>query len=133
MINANELRIGNLIYGVSDRVETVTLIKEDNYVQAYAGMLIETVHGIELKYCSGIELTEDWLLKLGFNLTIHNRDSGYKQFGKIVCGFDFTFCIECNNEPEFSIDNKPTQSDMKHVHQLQNLYFALTGKELAYS
>ena len=75
-----------------------------------------------------IPLNEDWLLKFGFSRTIYSKDSGYKQYGKGRSNFDFMFSIECNERPQFYLSNIRVKID--NVHQLQNLYFALTGEEL---
>lgn len=63
-----------------------------------------------------IPLTEEWLLKLGFN----KEECFY-----ILKGV----CLEDEYDGRYRLDG---QSDcfIKHVHQLQNLYFALTSVEL---
>lgn len=79
-----------------------------------------------------IELTEEWLIKLGFNcVDVINR--GYtitlnpyvKKY--LYCSKDGTIAL-VDKMPAFKeviIMNK-----IQYVHQLQNLYFALTGEEL---
>ena len=66
-----------------------------------------------------IPLTEEWLVKFGLNdkyyfagglRLIKDEEEGYYLSSELRCGFDL-----------------PT---IKHVHQLQNLYFALTNEEL---
>jgi len=66
-----------------------------------------------------IPLTEEWLLKFGFD------DLGTYGYGR----GNFHICLH-ENEFYFSINNRKVF--IKHVHQLQNLYFALTGEELTY-
>lgn len=68
-----------------------------------------------------IKLTKEWLLKFGFE---HNDD--FYSIGLIhiwygVESSDFNYG---NKNALYSIKT------IKHVNQLQNLYFALTGKEL---
>lgn len=65
MIQSNELRIGNKIYGVSDRIETVTQIYSSNDVKTYIGKEWITTGGHLTDY-SPIPLTEEILLKCGF-------------------------------------------------------------------
>ena len=74
-----------------------------------------------------IPLTEEWLLKFGFE----------KQMIKINDYTDFAY--ECIFESyEFALYQELEWSDIqkiilhtvKYVHQLQNLYYALTGEEL---
>ena len=77
-----------------------------------------------------VSITEEWLLKFGFKLTINNKDSGYKQFGLNIKGLDLMFCLECNSDkPDFYLNMVGV--DIDYIHQLQNLYFALTGVELS--
>lgn len=64
-----------------------------------------------------IPITEEWLLKFGFEKT----PLGYfKKDGIILVVEDFYY--ECLLGSVAKI--------LKYIHQLQNLYFALTGKEL---
>lgn len=72
-----------------------------------------------------IQLTEDWLLKLGFQGSIH---SGY---GKDVVELNY-ITIDSHFQMEYRIAgiDRWFLVDVKYVHQLQNLYFALTGNEL---
>jgi hypothetical protein len=64
-----------------------------------------------------IPLTEEILLKCGFVC-----DGDYYVNGNWLIEFDE------ENMSEFLIDN--TAIVIKHLHQLQNLYFALTGEDL---
>lgn len=75
-----------------------------------------------------IPLTEEWLIKFGFI----DRYGSYRVFElyKIYATF------YNNNNPVVSIDyghhseGSEDLDHIKYVHQLQNLHFALTGKEL---
>jgi hypothetical protein len=61
-----------------------------------------------------IILTEEWLLKLGFDINI--------PYGWFYRGFKLN--------KNFSYELIGDAIKIKYVHQLQNLYFALTGEEL---
>ena len=68
-----------------------------------------------------IPLTEEWLVKLGFErndecLELEINDISLVWIGYITLNFNGTYII-LNNE-------------IIYLHQLQNLYFALTGEEL---
>jgi hypothetical protein len=95
--------------------------------EKYVSVLLIIPHGLIVENSDGnyaipsdklkpIPLTEEWLLKFGFD--------------KI----DFQFIK--NGIKLFPIrdlyyrGNFPIKSDIKYVHQLQNLFFALTGEEL---
>jgi hypothetical protein len=66
-----------------------------------------------------IELTEEWLLKFGFKQTF---------ISKIHLTFDkgSFHLLKRVNHIQIWYEN----IDVKYVHQLQNLYFALTNQEL---
>lgn len=66
-----------------------------------------------------IPLDTDWLEKFGFNYNDLNGDSGHWQKPH--------FEILEGEEDGFSYDYKLI---VKYVHQLQSLYFDLTGEEL---
>ena len=101
-MKASELRIGNyyLSFGV-DLKQVETLHKDK--------ILIDF---------TPIPLTEEWLLKFGFEYYDTVKPKGYWLNGVCIEKID-SMLIEFKNG-----------IGLKHVHQLQNLYFALTNKEL---
>lgn len=118
-MKANELRIGNLINYSDDNVNCV--IKGIHEF----GLDVETsdeVFYTEHDRFSPIPLTYEWLLRFGF-------EKSRLGYFTIFCGSNVMsiYCFE-----DFSRVQIVTQtvSTIKHVHQLQNLYFALTGEEL---
>ena len=91
-----------------------------NWVETFEGV-IQIQNGWEIdegNECQPIPLTEEWLLKFGFEYSDLNGDSGLWKI------------------PPFQIYGKYNQFiyeyalDVNYVHQLQNLYFSLTGEEL---
>lgn len=111
-MKTSELRIGNYILynGVKITVSGIfgnTIRYDDSKYHDSNSMGYEPYQPIPL--------TKEWLLKFGFN-------KRYKAFAK----GDFTFIENSGMAYKLSIvDNMP-----KYVHQLQNLYFAMTGEEL---
>jgi hypothetical protein len=112
-MKATELRIGNyyLAFGVDlKQVETLTKDK----------ILIDF---------QPIPLTEEWLEKFGFY-------SKYKSCNNMwnILGFDIQQISDEDDDgnkiPQEQVFYYQYRYDIKHVHQLQNLYFALTGEEL---
>jgi len=89
-----------------------------NYVDYYKEIIVlpHLQSGL-LKRIKPIPITEKWILKLGFEPT------GFDSYS--FDGYEFSFE---NN----SFFNKTVlvKKYVNSVHQLQNLYFALTGKEL---
>lgn len=68
-----------------------------------------------------IKLTEEILLKCGFEIKPYSYTNPH--FIKGGFGFDaITFEIKINGQ----------HTNLKYLHQLQNIYFALTGEELIY-
>jgi len=107
-MKANELRIGN--YVVFNYQNEKPKEVEVRYV----------AKDLAIGFMEPIPLTEDWLLKFGFEQDgelFHNQIALYKNG---VGGFNY-------NVNYFEHENL---EEIKHVHQLQNLYFALTGEEL---
>jgi hypothetical protein len=89
--------------------------------------------GCEYKSCwadiQPIPLTEDWLIKFGFI----NSKLDYYTIDELEFRFYFTYVgLSERRDYHFILYNNlnPIGCDVKHVHQLQNLYFALTGEEL---
>jgi hypothetical protein len=125
VIQASELRIGNLVYGVNDRVEIILQISSSQ-IRTEPPRL--PVSGFASPNdINPIPLTEEWLLKM--------------RFIKTDCGFEInTGNIYLSVMVENQSINKPiyiqykdsiiTLCEIRHVHQLQNLCFALTGQEL---
>ena len=125
MIKANELRIWNKLNFLGDVVtfKNITEIREDGI------FWIKTFEPkIESKnfHFKPIPLTEEWLLKFGFKKR-KNRHLFHWE-NKIVISeykdeFENFFYPKTGYDIRFS-------NEIKYVHQLQNLYFALTGAEL---
>lgn len=79
---------------------------------------------------NGIELTEEWLIKLGFKKTemmFSNIPFIRFKIDKFLITRETNYfsCILFND-----LEQEVGVTYVTSVHQLQNLYFALTGKEL---
>jgi hypothetical protein len=116
MIKANELRIGNLLTTGEDNFR-VTLIHKDFVKGVTINDKIVTPTTIK-SIIKPIPLTEEWLLKFGFEF-----DEEYNSYSlKMLSVYD--------GKNGFSSDLFWDGLDIETVHQLQNLYFALTNEEL---
>jgi len=62
-----------------------------------------------------IPLTEEWLLKFGFE----QKTSSF-----------VIYPVSIKKQTKNAFFYSPTSFHLKYVHQLQNIYFALTGEEL---
>lgn len=101
------------------------------------GMQAIAEHGGEytLEKCTPVPLTEDWLLRAGFVfINDYTYSDGSKQdmwrLNKfaIVKGYQDRFTL-CRTPPGYS-GRWDFMNIVDYVHQLQNLYYALTGEEL---
>lgn len=118
-LKANELRIGNYLNGKQGHV-IITEIRENNIVK-----IQDNTSSFYVGTClKPIPLTKEWLLKFGFVFGIELQDfvKGKHQFIELNC--------LCGYFSENDIFYYAEKTKLKYVHQLQNLYFALTGDEL---
>ena len=120
-MKANELRIGNYLAASDGILCEVIAIELDGYktkpVNPIQSIPVFQIGDI-IKPRLPIPLTEEWLIKFGFESSC---DDGYS------CDWDYKKITICEQE---SFIEDTTGVEIKHVHQLQNLYFALTGEEL---
>jgi len=112
MIDARELRINNLVEYLGETKKVLGFDDETVYLKNTV-----SVFYIELYEIYPIPLTEEWLLKFGF---LKTNGYGFKMFGNWLQKEDDVYWYNVNGN----------FVEIKHVHQLQNLYFALTKKEL---
>lgn len=126
-MEASELRINNWVafkHKTKDGFEYTTITRS-----CYEGRIIENSY-------DPIPLTEDWLLKFGFR-------KGHNEYGNTfhimdTNGYTAKFTVEHWSDESiqdeykglFWCDRVINKDANKYVHQLQNLYFALTGEEL---
>jgi hypothetical protein len=122
----SDLRIGNWIHfpfhgedvkviGLPLRADNVKCIQ----VETLGTQLCEPL----LKQFKSIKLTEEWLVKFGFSRLSEDCGLFMKSFFNVEKWNDDTF--RYTTESSFSFE-------IKTVHQLQNLYFAICNKELEF-
>jgi hypothetical protein len=129
MIKSNELRIGNWIIGMSGKPFQVTKIIPPD---------------IDKNQCKGIPLTRALLADLGFKSSIDLEDGTQMPELSIFLvklkrchlgsdGREYCLTLYTKLETDLSGPNVTVYySDFPilYLHQLQNLFFALTGGEL---
>lgn len=126
VLKASDLRIGNKLLFLGDVVtfKNITEFREDGI------FWIKTFEPkIESKnfHFKPIPLTEEWLNKLGLNVNKWFCENSYCVVEDKTDDTSYGWCMKVQNashtkEIEFGY--------FKYVHELQNLYFALTGREL---
>ena len=127
-MKASELRIGNWveIQGLESKiilVDTEGCICENEYCEDFENNNIT-------QNLQPIPLTEEWLKRLGFEKDEEYDESGLVDYRLTLMKNSLEFVSFWNSEEITSVNQPQTGVDVKHVHQLQNLYFALTGEEL---
>jgi hypothetical protein len=110
-MKATDLRIGNLILKNNEIYEISSLF----FVDLHDGTIRENNNYV----VKPIPLTQEWLLKFGFEVyEFNDKENQYGFKDRLIVIRDGLFC------------DYGSSVIIKHVHQLQNLYFALTGTEL---
>lgn len=128
MIEPNELRIGNLICrkdlaSGADRFERVVHLSEEATTTGPIKVLVR------YEDLQPIPLTEDWLKWCGFEGSYFPNQHGAIN-ATLQIGY-FTLYYYYFTDRNYTVYELADEKvELKHVHQLQNLYFALTGEEL---
>jgi hypothetical protein len=123
MINKNQLRIGNWVkskvYG-NYRIIGISVFSEsNNFYKSFKYY----PQSCDSKNLLPIKITNDWLLRFGF------KDKGlfFKHKSNHVIEYD-----SINKVYLFYLGNYGDwYKKIKYVHELQNLFFALTSKEIS--
>ena len=116
-MKSNTLRLGNLLTYNNDLLRVNMLGYGANPYNINCDILEKNIINFDTDKISPIPLTEEWLLKFGFKKSVIF-------FMKESMNIEF---IE--NGCLFSLDGE-YEVFIEHIHQLQNLYFALTNSEL---
>lgn len=124
IIKGMDFRIGNFIY--DERGQITQVINFDYEWNPVLGdvYLILGLNGVWCHW-KGVELTEDILIRFGAKI---EQGIGYKYY----CFRDYDvrvdlvkrLCYVCR------YDEDAVGFPCKYIHQLQNIYYALTGDEL---
>jgi hypothetical protein len=117
-MKANELRIGNY-YNEFENIEKVSWVTLKKLEESLSVIF----------WCKPIPLNEEWLLKFGL------------QPNKWFCENSFCIVEDKTGDTHYGwsmkVQNASNTKEIefgyfKYVHQLQNLYYAITGEELTF-
>jgi hypothetical protein len=109
-MEAEELRLGNYVWNDVQQIPVKVNLK----------ILSEQFYRKDKKQLwEPIPLTEEWVLRLGFE-KVDNHDYKFNNYVVDLYGI----------RPYFGESWQDYRTPIDYVHQLQNLYFALTGTEL---
>lgn len=117
MIEAKELRLGNIVnknYRVVEIDTSGCGLVDNNNPDDIASYIYLCYKNIK-----PIPLTEEWLLRFGFEKPLN---SSWCVKGEIE--------LDLDKGIKYFIFGNLKHVELKHVHQLQNLFYALTGEEL---
>jgi hypothetical protein len=123
MIHAQELRIGNCIYDVHGKVRFISHRKLSDIASNPDN------HGYQ-----DIPLTAEWLEKLGF-IPDQRADWNPFRYPQMNGNSSYTLSMNCVEQWVFSIWRDDIKQSitiriLEYVHELQNLFYVLTGEEL---
>ena len=132
-LKAQDLRCGNLIYEVM--TDNYTGKEYDDLfevasINSKTNTLIDIEDSItSVDYCKPIQLTEEWLIKFGFDFNDYPDSLSLLILsrGKLNA---YNISHDINIEIGTTSGYLFGDTKIKYVHQLQNLYHSLTGKEL---
>jgi len=122
-MTASELRIGNWVdvLGISREVLGISnKLRPDCGYYEFSGLI--PLKGIHI---NPIPITEEWLLKFGFKDVFNEGWFQINDFWIQSNSGDIWLGTKTNTWRSLKLN-----VSVKRVHQLQNLYFALTGEEL---
>lgn len=147
-MEATELRIGNLVDTVNYGNGITSANKQPMWIQSIELHSVElcnindSIHDTRrflkksLNDIIPIPLTEEWLLKFGFESydgEIYNPDCEYSEqfLYQLKSGISYReFRCFPSKGWVVKIGDYNDDLEIKFVHQLQNIYFALIGEEL---
>jgi hypothetical protein len=138
-MQANELRTGNYVLDVVSNEHKIIygISHLEGFDLAYVHYKNE-FHKPATFLIQPIPFTEDWLKKFGFKKEkISSYDKADYNWVYIFTydkhHYDGISIAKIKENGEFYIfvgEGNPIPNDIKYVHELQNLNYALTGKEL---
>ncbi len=118
-LKANELRIGNWVNDIGSK--PFQIMPED-----ILAIALSESKGKKYLWSNPIEITEEWLLKLG---AIRKDYGEFRFLLPDNSGIsDLTYNI--NSKSLYIWGGDAIEIPIQHVHRIQNLYFVLTNKEL---
>ena len=123
-----ELRIGNYI---SDLDGKIIKVEELTICSSYTTK--KRINNLPFDYYKPIPLTEEMLLKFGFEVENKTENGILYDYLIAYVSYPKNFQIHSKDREFFALSKYNNgQKYFKYVHQLQNLYFTLTGEELTF-
>ncbi len=121
MINKNELRLGNLV-NLRGHITEIQALKSDR--------CMALSDFAEYEDLQPIPLTEEWLLKFGFEPNAYGYVIGKDNFNIHIWLHDDGLIRDIELSSTMISGAYPKIENFKYVHQIQNLYYILFNEEL---
>jgi len=129
MIQANEIKVNNRFIRALDSSRGLEYDHDFVLTEEWIGKLFGDNISIALQDLHPIPLTPEILVKCGFK-KLNNAwvpiDYSATDYLK------WSFTIWDNKDGTYRYNSAEFIPELKYLHQLQNLYYALTGEELIY-
>lgn len=133
-LKASDLRIGNFINYQGKLIQVEGVVNRTIY---HSGRQFDQIGVENYVTFEPIPLTEEWLVRFGFQIDDDLGDQIYYQIPEQKYGYgicfdhdDITFYKFNGNGGENVHTLIYDEKHFQYVHQLQNLYYALTQTEL---
>lgn len=144
-MKASELRIGNIVclkgypdnQIIIDGIQSGKYDSDQNGINLYLGgdsygvtPYMSALYSFD--QIESIPITEDWLIKFGFELYQRIEEYDEVQYRRLLFSeFIYVRIYTDGRAKTYAcLPGLYTDAPCQFVHQLQNLYFALTGEEL---
>lgn len=127
-----ELRLGNYVeIGINEKLESVfsTIEELSNNTNVVLTKDKNILRVFPIDVIKPIEITEEWLVKLGFEKALYEKNFPLYYDRNNTGHFDAISVSVYDNFSRVKIVDKTVRT-VKYVHELQNLYFAITQTEL---
>ena len=131
-MNSKDLRIGNYVK-LNNDIDVIQSVGQWCYT-------VRTIEENPVSILKPIPLTEEWLIKFGFDKNDKNR---WQINGHSYAIYWYSYVATGDNHQMYRLEYHNTDygkdeyqdchqmaDRLKHVHSLQNLYMCLTGEEL---
>lgn len=125
-LTGQELRIGNIVLFMQD--DTVFTVNSIDDLGIGVQNEVENTW-IEIGEFEAIELDFEWIKKFKFSQN-YTTDPQEQNPSEIFCIDEFALHLVGGQLPFRFFSYENLVSEVEFVHQLQNLFFCLTGKEL---
>ena len=140
MINAKELKIGNLLYvkGISGTLTDAIIGKVEviDNSQEIITLQFDTLDDCSYDKLFPIPLTEDILLNEGFEKNLFNiriRKRIMPEFDIYSKNGYIVYSIKSDNTRIFSIVVGDRSFEIRYVHEFQNLWYLIEKKEIFFN